>query len=129
VVTRAIIAASRRTNVAVNAEAWAPSTIRSVLSEAPDQAITFNRFWYPGWNAYLLDAKNGRPIQRMEVLREEGPLARVVVPVSSGQASSCSASRIPHCAPARKRSPSAHWHCCALARAVCAAPTNHRKNT
>jgi hypothetical protein len=54
-------------------------------AEAPDQAITFNRFWYPGWNAYLLDGKNGRPVQRLEVRREEGPLARVMVPVAPGQ--------------------------------------------
>ncbi len=54
-------------------------------AEAPDQTITFNRFWYPGWNAYLLDAKDGKPIQRLEVRREEGPLARVVVPVTPGQ--------------------------------------------
>jgi len=54
-------------------------------AEAPDQTITFNRFWYPGWNAYLLDAKNGKPIQRLEVRREEGPLARIVVPVAPGQ--------------------------------------------
>ena len=25
--------------------------------------ITFNRFWYPGWRAYLLDGKHGRPMQ------------------------------------------------------------------
>ena len=54
-------------------------------AEAPDQTITFNRFWYPGWNAYLLDEKDGKPIQRLEVRREEGPLARVVVPVAPGQ--------------------------------------------
>ena len=54
-------------------------------AEAPDQTITFNRFWYPGWNAYLLDDKNGKPIQRLDVRREEGPLARVVVPVTPGQ--------------------------------------------
>jgi hypothetical protein len=54
-------------------------------AEAPDQTITFNRFWYPGWNAYLLDGKDGKPIRRLEVRREEGPLARVVVPVTPGQ--------------------------------------------
>ena len=54
-------------------------------AEAENQAITFNRFWYPGWNAYLLESKDGKPIQRLEVRREEGPLARVVVPVAPGQ--------------------------------------------
>ncbi len=54
-------------------------------AEAAGQAITFNRFWYPGWKAYLLDDRDGRPIQELEVRREEGPLARVVVPVPPGQ--------------------------------------------
>jgi hypothetical protein len=54
-------------------------------AEAPNQSITFNLFWYPGWNAYLLDGKNGKPVQRLEVRREDGPLARVVVPVAPGQ--------------------------------------------
>ena len=54
-------------------------------AEAPNQSITFNLFWYPGWNAYLLDGKNGKPVQRLEVRREDGPLARIVVPVAPGQ--------------------------------------------
>jgi len=54
-------------------------------AEAENQSITFNLFWYPGWNAYLLDGKNGKPVQRLEVRREDGPLARVVVPVAPGQ--------------------------------------------
>ncbi len=54
-------------------------------ADASDQAITFNRFWYPGWKAYLLDDKTRRPVQELEVRREEGPLARIVVPVPVGQ--------------------------------------------
>ena len=54
-------------------------------AEAEDQSITFNIFWYPGWNAYLLDGKDGRPIRRLAVRREDGPLARIVVPVEPGQ--------------------------------------------
>ena len=54
-------------------------------AHADGQAITFNRFWYPGWKAYLLDAKQGRRIQELPVLREDGPLARVVVPVPAGE--------------------------------------------
>jgi len=49
------------------------------------QSITFNRFWYPGWTAYLLDGKNGRPVQTLTVEREQGPLARVVVSVPAGE--------------------------------------------
>ncbi len=29
----------------------------------PGKTITFNRFWYPGWTAWLLDGKNGRPVE------------------------------------------------------------------
>ena len=49
------------------------------------QSITFNRFWYPGWTAWLLDGKNGRPVEKLDVQREDGPLARVVVPVPQGE--------------------------------------------
>jgi hypothetical protein len=49
------------------------------------QTVTFNRFWYPGWTAWLLDGKNGRPVRRLAVEREDGPLARVVVPIPQGQ--------------------------------------------
>jgi hypothetical protein len=54
-------------------------------AEGPGQTVTFNRFWYPGWNAYLLDGKDGRPVERLDVRREDGPLARVVVPIPQGQ--------------------------------------------
>jgi hypothetical protein len=54
-------------------------------AEAPNQSITFNIFWYPGWNAYLLDGKDGKPVERLAVRREDGPLARIVVPVAPGQ--------------------------------------------
>jgi hypothetical protein len=49
------------------------------------QTVTFNRFWYPGWTAWLLDGKNGRPVSKLEIQRENGPLARVVVPIPQGQ--------------------------------------------
>jgi hypothetical protein len=50
----------------------------------PGQVIPFNRFWYPGWRAYLLDGKNGRPVKELPVERENGPLARILVPVPAG---------------------------------------------
>jgi hypothetical protein len=53
-------------------------------AQGPGQKITFNRFWYPGWRAYLLDGKNGRPVEELPVEREDGPLARVRVPVPAG---------------------------------------------
>ncbi len=54
-------------------------------AEGPGQTITFNRFWYPGWTAYLLDGKNGRPVRKLPVEREAGPLARLRVPVPAGE--------------------------------------------
>jgi hypothetical protein len=53
-------------------------------AKGPGQKITFNRFWYPGWRAYLLDDKNGRPVRELPVEREDGPLARVRIPVPAG---------------------------------------------
>ena len=54
-------------------------------AEGPGQSITFNRFWYPGWTAWLLDGKDGRPIEKLPLEREAGPLARIVVPVPAGE--------------------------------------------
>ena len=54
-------------------------------AEGPGQSITFNRFWYPGWTAWLLDGKDGRPVRKLPLEREAGPLARVVVPVPAGE--------------------------------------------
>jgi hypothetical protein len=54
-------------------------------AEAPGQSITFNRFWYPGWTAWLLDGKDGRPVRKLPLEREAGPLARIVVPVPAGE--------------------------------------------
>jgi hypothetical protein len=54
-------------------------------AEGPGKSITFNRFWYPGWTAWLLDGKNGRPVRKLPLEREAGPLARIVVPVPAGE--------------------------------------------
>ena len=54
-------------------------------AQGPGQKVTFNRFWYPGWTAYLLDGKDGRPVRKLDLEREDGPLARVVVPIPQGQ--------------------------------------------
>jgi hypothetical protein len=72
--------------LAVNSEEMG-SAHEQVYFYAKDagQVIPFNRFWYPGWRAYLLDGKNGRPIRELPVEREDGPLARVLVPVPSGE--------------------------------------------
>jgi hypothetical protein len=72
--------------LAVNSE-WAASAAEEIWYHAGSdgQRIIFNRFWYPGWNAYLLDARGGKRIASLSVEREEGPLARVVVPVEAGE--------------------------------------------
>jgi len=49
------------------------------------QRVLFNRFWFPGWRAWLLDGENGQPVQELPVEREEGPLARIVVPLPQGE--------------------------------------------
>ena len=55
------------------------------FAKDPGQSIVFNRFWYPGWRAYLLDGKGGKPVRELAVEREDGPLARVVVPAPAGE--------------------------------------------
>ena len=54
-------------------------------AEGPGRSITFNRFWYPGWTAWLLDGKDGHRIEKLPLEREAGPLARIVVPVPAGE--------------------------------------------
>ncbi len=72
--------------LAVNSEAMGSADEQVYFyAKDPGQSIRFNRFWYPGWTAYLLDGKNGRPVRRLPVEREDGPLARVVVPVPAGE--------------------------------------------
>jgi hypothetical protein len=71
--------------LAVNSEEMG-SAHEQVYFYAKDagQVIPFNRFWYPGWRAYLLDGKDGRPIRELPLEREAGPLARILVPVPAG---------------------------------------------
>jgi hypothetical protein len=46
-----------------------------------DSHITFNRFFYPGWHAYLLDGEHGKPTQRLTIEpRGEFGLITVYVP-------------------------------------------------
>ena len=52
---------------------------------APDQKIVFNIAWFPGWRAYLLGGETGPIVAELPLEREDGPLARIVVPVSEGE--------------------------------------------
>jgi hypothetical protein len=54
-------------------------------TEEEGKTVTFNRFWYPGWTAWLLDGKDGRPVRKLPLAREDGPLARVVVSIPKGE--------------------------------------------
>ena len=72
--------------LAVNAEGLGPDAEEVWYHAGQDgQSITFNRFWYPGWKAYLLDGRHGRIAREIPVAREDGPLARLVVPVPAGE--------------------------------------------
>ncbi len=72
--------------LAVNEEGLGTSSEEVWYHAGEDgQSIVFNRFWYPGWKAYLLDARHGRIVRELPVARESGPLARLVVPVPKGE--------------------------------------------
>lgn len=47
--------------------------------------IIFNHFYYPGWNAYLLDGEHGQRIQQITIVPEiTGTLGRMTVEVPPG---------------------------------------------
>ncbi|MEA3336128.1 MAG: hypothetical protein U9R25_09490 [Chloroflexota bacterium] len=52
---------------------------------AADQKLVFNIAWFPGWRAYLLESEDGPVIDELPLEREDGPLARIVVPVPEGE--------------------------------------------
>jgi hypothetical protein len=56
-----------------------------VIAGEPGQNVVFNIAWFPGWRAYILDGEEGPIVQEIPVEREDGPLARVVVPAPEGQ--------------------------------------------
>jgi hypothetical protein len=56
-----------------------------VHAGAPGQRIVFNIAWFPGWRAYLLDGQDGPVVAELPLDRENGPLARIVVPVPEGE--------------------------------------------
>ena len=50
------------------------------------RSLVFNHFYYPGWNAYLLDGEHGRRVQQMPVVPEaSGTLGRMTVTVPPGE--------------------------------------------
>jgi hypothetical protein len=78
---------NQETGFVVNSEA------RTTISEEvwywsplEGRRIVFNHFYYPGWNAYLLDGRHGTPVQKLPIIpEEEGTLGRMTVPVPAGE--------------------------------------------
>ncbi len=51
-----------------------------------ERALVFNRFYYPGWRAFLLDGEHGAPVREAPIVVEaEGTLGRITVPVPPGE--------------------------------------------
>ncbi|MGL4649178.1 MAG: hypothetical protein ACRC1H_07205, partial [Caldilineaceae bacterium] len=51
-----------------------------------ERALVFNRFYYPGWRAVLLDGEGGAPVRELPIVIEEtGTLGRITVPVPPGE--------------------------------------------
>lgn len=55
-----------------------------ITAGEPGQKVVFNIAWFPGWKAYILDGEEGDIVEELPVEREDGPLARVVVPAKEG---------------------------------------------
>ncbi len=53
-------------------------------AEDNSQAIIFNTFYYPGWNAYILDENTGA-VTGTVLVEPEGALGRISVPVPAGR--------------------------------------------
>ncbi len=57
----------------------------SNTSDAP-QSLVFNHFYYPGWNAYLLDGEHGRRVEQLPIVPEaSGALGRMTVAAPPGE--------------------------------------------
>jgi hypothetical protein len=51
-----------------------------------EQRVVFQHFYYPGWQAYLLDGEHGQPVRTLPIIPEEsGTLGRMTVPVPQGE--------------------------------------------
>jgi hypothetical protein len=72
------------------AESVAHSTVSEEVyydnrSDAP-RTLVFNHFYYPGWNAWLLDGQHGERVQQLAITPETtGTLGRMTVQVPPGE--------------------------------------------
>jgi len=62
------------------------SELFGYLTERETLTVTLNLFYYPGWNAYLLEKEDDkyRVVSKLPVAPEDGPLGRVTVSVPQG---------------------------------------------
>jgi hypothetical protein len=82
-----ILSYDKETGFVVNSEEH-NSIMEEVWYWSPleGRRIIFNQFYYPGWNAYLLDGPGGDPVQNLPIIpEEEGTTGRMTVPVPSGE--------------------------------------------
>ena len=72
----------------------ASSVAHSTISEeifyanrrSSPQTVVFNHFYYPGWNAYLLDGEHGARVTQLPITPEAtGTLGRMTVDVPPGE--------------------------------------------
>lgn len=66
-----------RSHSSIHEEIW-------VHAEQDGSRISFNRFYYPGWHAYLLDSEHGRPTQRLPI-EPRGELGLMSIAVPRGE--------------------------------------------
>ncbi|MBV7335399.1 hypothetical protein KFU94_45600 [Chloroflexi bacterium TSY] len=61
------------------------------FSAQEGKSIVVNHFYYPGWNAYLLDGEHGNPVQTLEIVPGQAiperqiPSGRMTIPVPKGE--------------------------------------------
>jgi hypothetical protein len=72
------------------AESVAHSTVSEEIfyanKTAAPETVVFNQFYYPGWNAYMLDGKHGRRVEQAPIVPETtGTLGRMTVDVPPGE--------------------------------------------
>jgi hypothetical protein len=72
-----VVNSEKRSSISEEVWYWSPLEGRRIV---------YNQFYYPGWKAYLLDGRDGKPVRELEIVPEEtGTLGRMTVPVPVGE--------------------------------------------
>jgi hypothetical protein len=72
-----VVNSEKRSSISEEVWYWSPLQGRRIV---------YNQFYYPGWKAYLLDGRDGKPLRGLEIIpEEEGTLGRMTVPVPVGE--------------------------------------------